>query len=83
MYQSSGALAPTRDLNRSEPKMLVLSRKLGESIVIDGEIRVTLVKIDRNQVRVGIEAPRSVSIYREELTRDPAEPVDREALLES
>lgn len=63
--------------------MLVLSRKLGESIVIDGEIRVTLVKIDRNQVRVGIEAPRSVSIYREELTREPSATVDRAALLES
>ncbi|HEX8201346.1 MAG TPA: carbon storage regulator, partial [Isosphaeraceae bacterium] len=37
--------------------MLVLSRKLNEKIVIDGEIVVTVVKIDRNQVRIGIEAP--------------------------
>ena len=37
--------------------MLVLSRKLNEKIVIDGGIVVTVVKIDRNQIRLGIEAP--------------------------
>lgn len=47
--------------------MLVLSRKLNEKIVIDGGIVVTVVKIDRNQVRLGIEAPGDVSVYREEL----------------
>jgi carbon storage regulator len=50
--------------------MLVLSRKLNEKIVIDGEIVVTVVKIDRNQVRIGIEAPGHVPVYREELLRD-------------
>lgn len=47
--------------------MLVLSRKLNEKIVIDGNIIVTVVKIDRNQVRIGIEAPGEVPIQREEL----------------
>ena len=47
--------------------MLVLSRKLNERIVIDGGIVVTIVKIDRNQVRIGIEAPGDVSIFREEI----------------
>ena len=47
--------------------MLVLSRKLNEKIVIDGGITVTVVKIDRNQVRLGIQAPGDVSVYREEL----------------
>lgn len=47
--------------------MLVLSRKLGEKIVINGDIVVTVVKIDRNQIRVGIEAPKDVAIYREEI----------------
>ena len=47
--------------------MLVLSRKLNEKIVIDGEIVVTVVKIDRNQVRLGIEAPGHVPVYREEI----------------
>jgi carbon storage regulator len=48
--------------------MLVLSRKLNEKIVIDGGIVVTIVKIDRNQVRVGIEAPPDVRVFREEIS---------------
>jgi len=47
--------------------MLVLSRKLNEKIVIDGGIVITVVKIDRNQVRLGIEAPGHVPVYREEI----------------
>lgn len=47
--------------------MLVLSRKLNESIIIDGNIRITIVGIRGNHVRVGIEAPGSVPIIREEL----------------
>ena len=47
--------------------MLVLSRKLNEKIVIDGGIVVTVVKIDRNQVRLGIEAPAHVRVFREEI----------------
>jgi carbon storage regulator len=47
--------------------MLVLSRKLGERIVINGNIVVTVVKIDRNQIRLGIEAPHDVPVFREEI----------------
>ena len=47
--------------------MLVLSRKLNEKIVINGNIVVTVVKIDRNQVRIGIQAPGEVPVYREEI----------------
>jgi carbon storage regulator len=47
--------------------MLVLSRKLGEKIVIGENITVTIVKIDRNQIRIGIEAPHDVPVYREEI----------------
>jgi carbon storage regulator len=50
-----------------EVVMLVLSRKLNERIVIDGGIVITVVKIDRNQVRLGIEAPGDVPVFREEL----------------
>ena len=52
--------------------MLVLSRKLNEKIVIDGGIVVTVVKIDRNQVRLGIEAPPNVRIFREEIASTDA-----------
>jgi carbon storage regulator len=47
--------------------MLVLSRKLNEAIIIDGKIRVTVVGLRGNQVRLGIEAPDSIAIFREEL----------------
>jgi carbon storage regulator len=50
-----------------EITMLVLSRKLGEKIVIGDNIVVTVVKIDRNQIRIGIEAPSDVPVYREEI----------------
>ena len=48
--------------------MLVLSRKLGERIVIGDSIVLTVVKIDRNQIRLGIEAPSNVTIFREEIS---------------
>jgi carbon storage regulator len=47
--------------------MLVLSRKINEKIMVGNDITITIVKIDRNQVRIGIEAPGSVPVYREEI----------------
>ncbi len=47
--------------------MLVLTRRLGEAITIGENIRVIIVDIDGNQVKLGIEAPREIEIYREEL----------------
>lgn len=47
--------------------MLVLSRKLGEKIYIGENIVITVVDIDRGKIRLGIEAPRDISIYRQEL----------------
>ncbi len=47
--------------------MLVLSRKLMESIHIGDNIVVTVVRLDRGQVRLAIEAPKSVNIYRAEI----------------
>jgi len=47
--------------------MLVLSRKLGQTIVIDDRIRVTVLSIRSNVARLGIEAPKEVPILREEL----------------
>lgn len=47
--------------------MLVLSRKADESIVIDGRIRITVVKAGANTVRLGIVAPENVTVHREEV----------------
>ncbi|MHC5540339.1 carbon storage regulator CsrA [Singulisphaera rosea] len=47
--------------------MLVLSRKLNEKVMIGDGIVITVVKIDRNQVRIGIEAPGHIPVYREEI----------------
>lgn len=62
--------------------MLVLTRKLQEEIVIDGEITLTVLQIKGNRIRLGIKAPRSTSIRRAELEElpetksiDPAKPV--------
>ncbi len=48
--------------------MLVLSRKLNQSIVIgEGDIEVIVVSLDRDQVKLGIKAPRSVAVHRSEV----------------
>jgi len=52
--------------------MLVLSRKQNQAIVINGNIRVTVISIRGSQVRIGIEAPSEVSVFREELVNDNA-----------
>ncbi len=47
--------------------MLILSRKAGDAIVIDGGIRIVVVQCDRGGVRIGIEAPAETTILRAEL----------------
>ena len=47
--------------------MLVLSRKTSERILIGDDVAITVVRIGPNSVRIGIEAPRSMNIVREEL----------------
>ncbi len=47
--------------------MLVLTRKLGESIAIDDNIKITVVQIKGKQVRLGIQAPHDTKIHREEV----------------
>lgn len=51
--------------------MLVLSRKTSQQIMIGPEIRITVVRVDRNQVRLGIQAPPGVAILRAELAATP------------
>lgn len=47
--------------------MLVLSRKKDESIVIDGKITITIVEVRGDKVRIGIDAPRDVTVHRQEI----------------
>ncbi len=47
--------------------MLVLSRKVGEKILIGQDIQITVVRVCQNTVRIGIEAPRHFQVVREEI----------------
>ncbi len=47
--------------------MLILSRKIGESIVIDGKIVVRIMRLEGDVVKLGIDAPREVPVHRQEV----------------
>ena len=47
--------------------MLALSRKLGETIVIGDDVEITVLDIQKDQIKLGISAPRSISIHRKEI----------------
>ncbi len=49
--------------------MLILGRKVGESIIIDEHIIITILSVRGNQVRLGTNAPRDISVHREEIYR--------------
>jgi len=50
--------------------MLVLTRRSQESIIIDGDIKITVLGVEHGNVKLGFEAPDDVNIVREELLRD-------------
>lgn len=47
--------------------MLILTRRVGETLMIDDNVTVTVLGVQGNQVRVGINAPKEVSVHREEI----------------
>jgi len=47
--------------------MLILTRKLGESIIIGDNVQLSVVEINKNNIKIGINAPKNVTIYREEV----------------
>ena len=47
--------------------MLILTRKVGETIVINDNIRVTVLQVKGNQIRIGVEAPADVAVHRSEI----------------
>ena len=47
--------------------MLILTRKLGESIIIDDNVQISVIEINKNNIKIGVNAPRDLPIYREEV----------------
>ncbi|MEZ5534719.1 MAG: carbon storage regulator CsrA [Thiolinea sp.] len=59
--------------------MLILTRRVGETLMIGDDVSVTVLGVKGNQVRLGINAPRDVAVHREEIyeriNQEPLEPV--------
>ena len=47
--------------------MLILTRKVGESLLIGDDVSITILNIRGNQVKIGVQAPKDVSVHREEI----------------
>jgi carbon storage regulator len=64
---SRGRNPDRQDAGGSEGTMLLLTRKLGENIRIGDDVKITIVEVKGNHVKLGIEAPPSVKVHREEI----------------
>jgi carbon storage regulator len=56
-----------RHTTRKGTRMLILTRRIHETIVIADNVRITILGVKGNQVRVGVDAPKSVPVHREEI----------------
>jgi carbon storage regulator len=54
-------------VSKRSDSMLILTRRVGETLMIGDEVTVTVLGVKGNQVRIGVNAPRDVSVHREEI----------------
>jgi carbon storage regulator len=60
-------LSSFKGTNKLAGKMLLLKREIDKIIVIDGDVKVTVLEISVSHVKIGIDAPKEVKVYREEI----------------
>lgn len=47
--------------------MLILTRKVGETLIIGDDVKITVLGVKGNQVRIGVDAPKEIAVHREEI----------------